>query len=160
MSTTSPPYPCPTKVYHSDTYASISPEQPGLSAHGKTVLITGGGTGIGRATVQAFAAAGARKIIMLGGRRSRHLEDTRALVVKQWPKCYVDWYNIDITDLCSVQDVVERIGERDPGWRWDVLVLNSGFLPRSSGILGLEFEGVGGMDGEGIAEWWKAFEVC
>ena len=40
-------FPAPTKVYRSNTYATLSPDRPELSAASKTVLITGGGTGIG-----------------------------------------------------------------------------------------------------------------
>lgn len=36
-----PPYPCPTRRWHDDTYDAISPLRPELSAAGKTVIITG-----------------------------------------------------------------------------------------------------------------------
>jgi hypothetical protein len=40
-----PPFPSPTSKYHDTTYASISPTRPELSVKGKTVVVTGGGTG-------------------------------------------------------------------------------------------------------------------
>jgi NAD(P)-dependent dehydrogenase (short-subunit alcohol dehydrogenase family) len=58
-----------TKTVHSDTYPAISPLRPELSQAGKTVLVTGGGTGIGHAIAQAFAQAGATTIILLSRRQ-------------------------------------------------------------------------------------------
>ncbi|KAF1953536.1 hypothetical protein CC80DRAFT_551184 [Byssothecium circinans] len=52
-----PPYPCPTATWHNDTYSAIDPSKPELSQKGKTVVITGAGSGIGRETAIAFAKA-------------------------------------------------------------------------------------------------------
>ncbi|KAH8885457.1 NAD(P)-binding protein [Thozetella sp. PMI_491] len=53
-----------TKVVHTEPYPAISPLRPELSQAGKTVLITGGATGIGYATARAFAQAGASTIVI------------------------------------------------------------------------------------------------
>jgi len=37
-----------TKTYHHEAYPAIDPARPDLSARGKTILITGGGKGIGK----------------------------------------------------------------------------------------------------------------
>lgn len=119
-----PPCPSPTRTWHTDTYPAISPSLPALSQRHKTILITGGETTIGRATILAFAAASAHRIIMLGGQHAQLLEETRDLVVKQYPKCYVEWFNIDVAEEGKVVDVLDAIVERlKPDWRWDVLVL-------------------------------------
>jgi len=36
-----PPFPCPTRTWHNDTYAAIDPGHPENSQLGKTVIITG-----------------------------------------------------------------------------------------------------------------------
>jgi NAD(P)-dependent dehydrogenase (short-subunit alcohol dehydrogenase family) len=73
------PFPSPTSTWHSDTYSSLSPTRSELSAKGKAVLITGGGTGIGAETARYFAQAGATHIALLG-RREQPLLDTKASI--------------------------------------------------------------------------------
>ncbi|KAI1044134.1 hypothetical protein LB505_010555 [Fusarium chuoi] len=60
-----------TKTWHNKPYPSIDPTRPELSAAGKFVAITGGGTGIGRSIAIAFAQAGASTVAILGRRLDR-----------------------------------------------------------------------------------------
>ena len=55
-----------TNTYHHSSYPAISPARPELSVAGKTVLITGGGRGLGTAIVEAFAQANAKHIFIVG----------------------------------------------------------------------------------------------
>ena len=80
----SAPFPAPTAKYHSTTYPTLSPSRPELSAGGKSILITGGGTGIGAETARYFALAGASRIALLG-RRPQPLLDTKAALEKEFP---------------------------------------------------------------------------
>ncbi|KAJ4483547.1 short-chain dehydrogenase/reductase [Lentinula aciculospora] len=59
-----------TKTHHRDTYPAISPTKPSLSQVGKTVLITGGATGIGFEIARSFIKASASRIIILSRRSS------------------------------------------------------------------------------------------
>ena len=77
------PFPSPTSKWHSKTYPSISPTRAELSARGKTVVVTGGGTGIGAETARSFASAGASRIALLG-RRLQPLLDTKASIEQQF----------------------------------------------------------------------------
>lgn len=60
-----------TKAWHSQPYPFISPTRPELSAKGKNIVITGGGTGIGNAIGVAFAKAGAKSIAIIGRRTDK-----------------------------------------------------------------------------------------
>ncbi|KIK66762.1 hypothetical protein GYMLUDRAFT_218209 [Collybiopsis luxurians FD-317 M1] len=62
------------KSHHRATYPAISPTKPSLSQAGKTVLITGGGGGIGFNIARSFAKASASRIIIVG-RRGRLLDE-------------------------------------------------------------------------------------
>lgn len=65
-----------TKTVHNGVYDAISPTRPELSQAGKTVLITGGGTGAGLAMAKAFLAASAATVIIVG-RRAEVLQKAR-----------------------------------------------------------------------------------
>ncbi len=83
--------------------------------HNKVVLVTGGGSGIGRAIAQAFSQAGARVIIV--GRNQERLEHSahqigaRAIMA-------------DVADEASVAALFARLKDEEGGL--DVLVNNAG----------------------------------
>ena len=74
-----PPFVSFTKTYHNKPYDDISPTRPELSAAGKNVVVTGGGTGIGKAIATAFTQAGAKSVAILG----RRLDKLEAAVDNQ-----------------------------------------------------------------------------
>ncbi|KAJ3485663.1 hypothetical protein NLG97_g6763 [Lecanicillium saksenae] len=91
------PFPSPTQKWHDNTYASLSPLRPELSAAGKIIAITGGGTGIGAETALQFAAAGASKIGLFG-RREQPLLDTKAAIAGRFPKVQVFIQTADVAN--------------------------------------------------------------
>lgn len=131
-----------TEEWHNDTYPAISPTRPELSAKGKTIVITGGGSGIGAETVRAFALAGAATIAILG-RREQLLLDTKSTVEKEFPATKIDTYAADVCNEGDLQRAAKRIGA------WDVLVQNAGYMAKRGKIAESD-----------VADWWKAFEVC
>ncbi|KAK3297133.1 uncharacterized protein B0H64DRAFT_457037 [Chaetomium fimeti] len=58
-----------TKTVHTTGYAAIDPTNPKLSASGKTVIISGGASGIGYAIAQGFCVAGAARVVILARRQ-------------------------------------------------------------------------------------------
>ena len=85
----------------------------------KAVLVTGGGTGIGRAAAQALAAEGAR--VMVAGRREEKLRETAAGYDGPGE---IASATVDVADLASVQSLC-RQAEETLG-RVDVLLNSSG----------------------------------
>ncbi|KAK1814736.1 hypothetical protein LTR12_010872 [Friedmanniomyces endolithicus] len=136
-----PPYPSLTSEWHDNTYPAIDPKRPELSAKGKTIVISGGGSGIGRGIAQAFALAGASSIAILG-RRQALLEETKLLIASKLPGTTISTHVADVTDSLAVQKAAREIGQ------WDVLVSNAGYLSSKAPLVESD-----------EAEWWKGFEV-
>ncbi|KAI9881477.1 MAG: hypothetical protein M1830_000039 [Pleopsidium flavum] len=123
-----------------DVYPFISP-QHGLkySAKGKTVLITGAGTGIGKAIAHTFALASAGTLV-LAGRRPAPLDAVKASIESATPGCKVLTVPTDVTDQAAVEALFKRAGSVD------VLINNAG----SAAILKSVVDG----DPSG---WWKDY---
>lgn len=95
------PFPSPTSAWHTKRHRAISPSRPELSAKGKTVVVTGGGTGIGAETGHYFAEAGASRIALLG-RREQPLLDTKASIKQKFPKVEVFVASTNVTKKIEV----------------------------------------------------------
>lgn len=114
----------PTKVYHRKTYPSIDPTRPELSAAGKTILITGGGTGIGAETAKYFAKAGASRIGILG-RRIQPLVDTKKEIEGEHQDVEIVAIATDVTNNDAVSAAFEKIAS---GGKIHVLVSNAAVI--------------------------------
>ncbi|KAL8838116.1 MAG: hypothetical protein Q9170_002257 [Blastenia crenularia] len=118
------PFPSPTLTWHDNTYQSISPTRPQLSAKGKTMVITGGGTGIGAETARCFAEAGASRIALLG-RREQPLLDTKASIELKFPNIHVVAIPSDVTKKSDVDaGLSEFVGKGEI----DILVSNAAMV--------------------------------
>ncbi|HEX3803185.1 MAG TPA: SDR family oxidoreductase [Solirubrobacteraceae bacterium] len=93
---------------------------------GKTVLITGASSGIGRATALLLARAGAT--VLLVARGLEPLEETRDEIAAADGTAYI--YLADISDPESVDELIERVHVEHP--QVDVLVNNAGRSIRRS----------------------------
>lgn len=132
-----------TKTWHKDSYAAIDPRvRPDLRPSGKTDVISGGGSGIGKGMTRAFAEAGASKVVILG-RRDAVLKETKNEIEDAVRGATtIQTHAIDIEDLPAVKQVADEIGP------WDVLVANAGYLSEPVSLVDAD-----------PGEWWKSFEV-
>lgn len=71
----------------------------------RTIIVTGGGSGIGRCTAHELSALGANTIII--GRNREKLEKVQAEIIEDGGRC--DFLCCDIRDEDSVQSVVNNI---------------------------------------------------
>jgi NAD(P)-dependent dehydrogenase (short-subunit alcohol dehydrogenase family) len=96
---------------------------------GKIVVITGGETGIGRATVEAFARA--KGTVVIAG----YLEDEGADVVSSLAKegITVEFIKTDVQQESSVESVTAQVLERYG--RIDILVNNASVFDGFAGVL-------------------------
>ena len=101
----------------SDRYASCF--RPGFLDE-RVVLVTGGGTGIGRCTAHELASLGA--VVVIAGRRAEVLEETAEEIRSDGGRCEVAPFDIRESEAvdASVADIVARHG------RIDGLVNNAG----------------------------------
>lgn len=79
--------------------------------HGQRILITGGGTGLGRSMAERLLGLGAD--IVICGRRKQVCDDTAAELMAQFGG-KVDSYGLDIRDASAVEAMVETIFETQP----------------------------------------------
>ena len=88
----------------------------------QVALITGGGTGIGRAFAEALAIHGAQ--VAIASRRKDLLESTAAAINQSVGDERVFAYALDVRDVAQIDSVVEQVGNRFGSI--DILVNNSG----------------------------------
>lgn len=84
------------------------------------VIVTGGGTGIGRATAELFAKHGAQ--VLITGRRLEPLVD----LSDQYPK-NISFLQADVTDAAARATIIQTAIDRHG--RLDTLVNNAGLAP-------------------------------
>jgi NAD(P)-dependent dehydrogenase (short-subunit alcohol dehydrogenase family) len=90
------------------------------AVRGKVVIITGGSSGIGRATALKLAAAGAK--VVIGARDPEKLDETRAEIEKAGGKAFT--YPVDLTNMEACDAFAQQVLE-DHG-HVDVLINNAG----------------------------------
>lgn len=122
-----PSFPSFTKTWHNSTYAAIAPTRPELSAAGKHVVVTGGGTGIGRASALAFAQANAASVTILGRREDR-LQSAKATILAAVSGADISYHVADLTIRSTVDDTMKLVASKVG--KIDILVSNAGFSPK------------------------------
>ena len=131
----------PTETWHCTSYEAISPTRPELSVANKTVIVTGGGRGLGADMARGFAAAGAAHVVLIGRTQST-LSQMADSIKKEFASVTMSTHAADVADEVSIGKVAEQVG------KWDILILNAGIIgPKKSAEKSL------------VADWWSVFEV-
>ena len=99
-----------------------------LSLDGKTIIVTGGGTGLGRAIVRALARAGAD--VVIAARRQGPIDEATAEVEQLGRKALA--IATDVSDSSQVDRMVGRALEHFG--KVDVLINNAGRVAENVGI--------------------------
>jgi hypothetical protein len=99
-------------------------QQPRLLMKDKTVVITGGTSGIGEVAAEALAQMGAR-IVLIARNKSR-AEATLARLRSSGPSIAHSAYLADLTRLVEMKRVAAEIAKREPPI--DILINNAGAL--------------------------------
>lgn len=97
--------------------------------HGKTILITGASSGIGRSTAKEFARTSPKDLkLILTARRIDVLEELKAEIAKEVGEgVKVLCVKLDVSSPGEVEGFVGKLGE---GWKEiDVLVNNAFVFP-------------------------------
>lgn len=133
-----------SQTLHHTQYPAIDPTNPLNSAAGKTIIISGGASGIGYAIAQAFSAAGAATIIIIT-RRQEALDEAssklRAENEAAKRNTAVWTYQLDITDSAAIPAVFDAIRQRisadgsSAATDADVLVTSAAYLEMGNSTL-------------------------
>jgi NAD(P)-dependent dehydrogenase (short-subunit alcohol dehydrogenase family) len=131
------------ETVHHDIYENIDPRTIlANTAHGKTILITGAGRGIGQAIAIAFAHAGASRLI-LTARTASQLEMVASEIKAVSNDIEVITVETDVTNESQVEALFRGIQGKV-----DVLVNNAGYLERNISLAETD-----------ASEWWHTWEV-
>ncbi|KAH7368583.1 hypothetical protein B0T11DRAFT_316717 [Plectosphaerella cucumerina] len=125
------------KLYHKQPYPAISPTRPEISQAGRTVVVSGGSSGIGFAIARSFATAGAKRVIILGRRR----ETAESAAAKLNSDAGRDVAKARIVDAYHLPDI-ERLWSdlKAEGIYVDVLVLSAAAYGKKAPILDASLE--------------------
>jgi NAD(P)-dependent dehydrogenase (short-subunit alcohol dehydrogenase family) len=130
------------KASRYEPYAALSPSNFTSEINGKSILITGGGSGIGSYVAHGFAEAGASSITIVGRTEAR-LQSTAKELSSKFPDLKVSYKAVNTNEQESIKKLFDGL---DEGEGFDILVNNAGYLPASANF----------VDGE-IEDWWMAF---
>ena len=104
----------------------VTPASPDARIDGKTCLVTGANSGLGRAAAVELAKRGGHMILACRPGHGATRDEIRRLS----GSTAVDMMEVDLSDLASVHRFCDRLAQR--GIRIDVAVLNAGLMPRQA----------------------------
>jgi NAD(P)-dependent dehydrogenase (short-subunit alcohol dehydrogenase family) len=139
------PTPEGIQTYHNKPYPAIDVTRPELSAAGKVVVVTGGGTGLGLAFAEHFAKAGSKKVAITG-RRGQVLDEAKKKIEGAYPGTTVLTLQSDVADRAGVEAAFQKT--KETFGPINVLINNAAHLSAYKNI---------GQDSSD--DWWAGFET-
>ncbi|KAL5343899.1 hypothetical protein BJX70DRAFT_385184 [Aspergillus crustosus] len=126
-------------------YARLSPTLLQKDLFEKTILITGGGYGVGASIATSFAEARVRAIILLGRTESK-LKASAQSLSSRFADIDVSYFKADVTSKDDVKGVFGTLKERNivP----DILVNNAGYLSERGDFVQADLD-----------EYWESFNT-
>ena len=106
--------------------ADVSPVPPDVRIDGKTCLVTGANSGLGRAAAVELAKRGGNMILACRPGRAETCGEIERLSGSK----AVEMMEVDLADLDSVHRFCDRL--RGRGIRIDIALMNAGLMPRRS----------------------------
>lgn len=127
---------------HYDTYPRVSPANLAKELTGKTVIVTGGGSGIGAASVRSFAEAGVAEVIVVGRTKSKVDATTQELSASFKGTKFTPY----VADISSDDDIKKFFDSLTTSP--DILVNNAGYLPKPANFLEAD-----------LKDFWAGFTI-
>ncbi|KAI0553296.1 putative short-chain dehydrogenase [Xylaria curta] len=137
-----------TDPVHKSSYAAIDPLRPELSQAGKTIVITGGNSGIGYGIAQGFVKASAARVIILGRRPDVVASAAQKLTAEAGAKFKgeITGWVCDIGNAAAVDALWQKFHAN--GIVVDVVVLNAAAFSPTKPLLDVGTEGI-----------WEVFDM-
>ncbi|KAB8242821.1 hypothetical protein BDV35DRAFT_399741 [Aspergillus flavus] len=132
---------CSMKTLHFQPYAGLADALGRADLSGRSVLITGGGHGIGFKIATSFAERGVGRILLVGRTESRLVEATKRLSSIAGTSV-----RYEVADLAS-QDDIRRVFETLK-FSPDILINNAGYMPNPESFLTTN-----------LSEYWSGFTI-
>ncbi|KAL7815220.1 NAD(P)-binding protein [Trichoderma gracile] len=127
---------------HTSRYAGLTTALGRVDYTGKTILITGGGFGMGVAMCRSFAARKAAQVVMVGRNQAR-LQTTAAELAAEYPETEFTPIAADISSKADVKKLFESL-DASPA----VLVNNAGYMPAPRPFIDTDLD-----------DWWAGFQI-
>ncbi|KAL2822270.1 hypothetical protein BDW59DRAFT_173921 [Aspergillus cavernicola] len=127
---------------HFKPYPRLSPHLLRDEVSGKTVLITGGGYGIGLAIANSFAEAGVHSIILVGRTESK-LKSSAEHLASLYNDVKVTYITADIASNTDTKRLFDALSTSP-----EILVNNAGYLAAPSNFIDAD-----------LTDYWDAFKI-
>ncbi|PTB61681.1 NAD(P)-binding protein [Trichoderma citrinoviride] len=127
---------------HTSRYAGLTAALQRVDYSGKTILVTGGGFGMGVDMCRSFAARKAAQIVIVG-RNAARVQTSAAELAEEYPETK---FTPIAADISSQDDVKRLFASLDSSPA--VLVNNAGYMPAPTPFLEIDMD-----------DWWAGYQI-